>query len=151
MNGVILMEVINIILGLWANLTTSSYSLTPAPISIGDTWTAIHPEKPLKAANEGARIVINVTKQIVPSGNIIDDIKKGRLLFPKGCVEIRLYRADGQEISLEKGQFTVSSDKHSFLMLGSDGTKKDDSFQDLRIKSSCPIEGASIEWSEAGK
>lgn len=116
--------------------------LNPTPITIGEEWIEIKPEKEFSAITGGAAILIDITHQL-ENFNDFEEVKRK---FPKGTVSGVLITTNGKEIVIENTD-SMFSNKEAQLGLNTNGPMPTDmKFSKLKLKSKIEIPKTKIYW-----
>ena len=130
----------------------SSGPVSSAAVSIGDAWTEISLDRPLRALHRNAYVDLDVSA-VVPSVNAPQEFEKFydtmKSRFPAGCIQGLLIDADGKEYRIENEPAGVSSftASENFVSVHStSGLPTNTRFTKLKLRASCALSNARVFW-----
>ena len=125
-----------------------SILLTPSSVDLTSEWTQIPLVEPLEAITSGAVIYVDVTKYV----NADASIDRLDSTFPAGTVKARLVQKDGQETLLvNSSAYSFKKDKVYLSLDAAAGVPTDNEYTELFIRSTNPLSGVSLVWTNHRK
>ena len=130
--------------------------LTPEPITLNQEWTTITPKETFSAITGGAALNIQLSlhdprlKQIDKENDIFNQLEQ---LFPSSTIEGKLFKSDGNFISLTSinfsiSDFSLSKEGSVWISLSSSFAPfpTDIDFKSVQISSKVEIKEAKVIW-----